>query len=50
MQLLKSATVVTAAILFSFAGPMAHAQSGSVLDLVGAGEFKDSQNGRGLEM
>ena len=47
MQLLKSATVVTAAILFSFAGPMAHAQSGSVLDPVGAGEFKDSQNGRG---
>ena len=49
MKLLKNATAVTAAILLSLAGSAATAQSGSTLELVGAGEFKNSQSGRGPE-
>ena len=46
MKLLNRATVVTVAFLFSIAVPTAHAQSGSELDLAGAGEFEDSQDDR----
>ncbi len=47
MKLLRNTTAITAAVFLSLSGTAAHAQSGDRLDLVGAGEFENSQSGRG---
>ena len=46
LKLLKNTTAIVASVLLSLAGSAAQAQSGSELNLVRAGEFEDSQNGR----
>ena len=47
MKLLINVIAVTTATLLSMAGAAVYAQSGSELDLVRAGEFENSQDGRG---
>ena len=47
MRLFKNTMAATTALLLSIAGSTVFAQSGSELDLFGAGEFENSQDNRG---
>jgi len=46
MKVLRNASAIATAIILSIAGSAVHAQSGTRLDLVAAGEFENSQEGR----